>query len=87
MQMIDNVVEKYADLFDIDSNLDRLVQRIELLSYINPNNIEQEKRRFFASKYTEAPDFHYPKVKFDAYKLQRLFFSQRLERIEDDEIR
>ncbi len=87
MQMIDNVVEKYADLFDIDSNLDRLVQRIELLSYINPNNIEQEKRRFFASKYTETPEFHYPKVKFDAYKLQRLFFSQRLERIEDEEIR
>ena len=78
---------KYADLFEIDANLDRLVKRIELLSYVNPLNIEKEKHRFFASKYSEAPEFKYPKLKFDPYKLHRLFFSQRLERIDDEEIR
>lgn len=77
----------YADLFEIDINLDRLVQKIELLSYLNPLNIEKEKQRFFASKFTEDPVFKYPKIKFDPYKLHRLFYSQRLERIEDDEIR
>jgi len=77
----------YASVFDIDSNLDRLVKRIELLSYVNPLNIEKEKQRFFSSKYTENPDFKYPKLKFDPFKLQRLFFSQRLERIEDDTLR
>ena len=69
---------QYADVFEIDSNLDRLVKRIELLNYINPLNIEKEKHRFFASKYTVEPEFRYPKLKFDPYKLHRLFFSQRL---------
>ncbi|MEM9000830.1 MAG: flavohemoglobin expression-modulating QEGLA motif protein [Bacteroidota bacterium] len=77
----------YPDLFEIDANLDRLVKRIELLTYVNPLNIEKEKQRFFASKYGVDPEFKYPKVKFNPFKLQRLFFAQRLERIEDDTIR
>lgn len=76
----------YADLFEIDANLDRLVRRIELLSYVNPLNIEKEKQRFFSSKYNEEPKFKYPKLKFDPYKLHRLFFAQRLERVKDDVI-
>ena len=81
------LAKEYADLFEIDANLDRLVSKIELLSYINPINIEKEKHRFFASKYTADPEFKYPKLKFDPYKLHRLFFSQRLERIDDERIR
>lgn len=79
--------QKYGHLLEIDGNLDRLVRRIELLNYINPLNIEKEKQRFFASKYAVEPNFKYPKLKFDPYKLHRLFFSQRLERITDDRIR
>lgn len=79
--------KQYPALFEIDANLNRLVQRIELLSYVNPLNIEKEKHRFFASKYSAEPEFKYPKLKFNPYKLQRLFFSQRLERIKDDSIR
>ncbi len=78
---------EYAPLFEIDANLDRLVRRIELLSYVNPLNIEKEKQRFFSSKYKQEPEFKYPKLKFDPYKLHRLFFSQRLERIKDEQIR
>nr|WP_299385351.1 flavohemoglobin expression-modulating QEGLA motif protein [Allomuricauda sp.] len=79
--------KEYGHLFEIDANLDRLVRRIELLSYINPINIEKEKHRFFASKFSANPNFKYPKLKFDPYKLHRLFFSQRLERIKDERIR
>lgn len=79
--------QEYGHLFEIDGNLDRLVRRIELLNYINPLNIEKEKQRFFTSKYSVEPNFKYPKLKFDPYKLHRLFFSQRLERITDDTIR
>lgn len=78
---------KYQDLFDIDANLNRLVKKIELLNYINPLNIESEKRQFYTSKFNYEPNFHYPKLKFNGYKLHRLFFSQRLERIENEEIR
>ena len=86
-EQLNEVANKYEDLFEIDKNLDRLIKKIELLSYINPQNIEKEKQRFFSSKYVEEPVFRYPKIKFNSYKLQRLFFSQRLERIEDETIR
>lgn len=86
-EQLQEVANKYEDLFEIDKNLDRLIKKIELLSYINPQNIEKEKQRFFSSKYIEEPVFKYPKIKFNPYKLQRLFFSQRLERIEDETIR
>jgi uncharacterized protein (TIGR02421 family) len=79
--------DEYQELFDIDANLNRLVKKIEVLNYINPLNIEREKKQFFSSKYTYDPVFKYPKLKFNGYKLQRLFFSQRLERIEDEDIR
>ncbi|MBT8269653.1 MAG: DUF1704 domain-containing protein [Flavobacteriaceae bacterium] len=85
--MNEDISITYKSIFDIDSNLNRLVKKIELLNYINPLNIEQEKKQFFSSKYNYDPKFKYPKIKFDGYKLHRLFFSQRLERILDDDIR
>ena len=56
--------DEYQDLFDIDANINRLVRNIELLNYINPLNIEREKRQFFSSKFKYEPDFHYTKLKF-----------------------
>lgn len=74
-------------LLDIDSNIHRLIKRLELLAHINPQNIAQERKRFFQSKYSENPQFKYRKYKFTPYKIHRLFFSQRLERIDDESIR
>jgi uncharacterized protein (TIGR02421 family) len=79
--------EAFQDLFDIDSNLNRLVKNIELLNYVNPLNIASEKKKFYSSKYNYEPEFKYRKIKFNGYKLHRLFFSQRLERIQDEAIR
>lgn len=84
---MNNTTERYQSLFDIDANLNRLVKQIELLNYINPLNIEQEKKQFYSSKYSYEPQFKYPKLKFNGYKLHRLFYSQRLERINDEQIR
>ena len=74
-------------LFQIDQNIDSLVKKIELLSYVNPTNIEEEKKRFFASKYLTDPVFTYPDIDFDKFKLHRELFTQLLEDIEDEEIR
>lgn len=84
---LDELKKEYPYVFQIDGNLNRLVKSIELLSYVNPLNIEKEKNAFFASKYTKSPEFRYPKLKFNPYKLHRMFFSQRLERIRDDKLR
>lgn len=85
--MNQEIKKEYASLFEIDRNLDRLIREIDLLNYLNPLNIEQEKRKFFASKFTEDPVFKYRKIKFEPFKLQREFFSQRLEDIKDKDIR
>jgi len=74
-------------LFEIDRYLDKLVKKIELLSYVNPVNIESEKEKFFASKYLTNPVFHYPNIDFDKFNLHREFFSLPIERIEDERIR
>jgi uncharacterized protein (TIGR02421 family) len=74
-------------IFQIDNKLDQLVKKIELLNYINPINIEEEKELFFASKFTVNPNFKYPKVNFDSFKLQRELFALKIEEIEDDIIK
>ncbi|MHA6280435.1 flavohemoglobin expression-modulating QEGLA motif protein [Salinimicrobium sp. CAU 1759] len=84
--MTDKTRDYYKTLLEIDQNLDRLVREIDVLNYLNPLNIEQEKKRFFASKFSEDPVFKYRKLKFDPYTLQRQFFSQRLEDIPDEDI-
>ena len=82
-----NTTKEFQNVFDIDDNLNRLVKKIELLNYVNPLNIASEKKRFFAAKYNYEPQFKYRKIGFNGYKLHRLFYSQRLERIENDDIR
>jgi uncharacterized protein (TIGR02421 family) len=74
-------------LLKIDSDIDKLVRKIELLSYVNPLNIEQEKQKFFASKYLNDPVFKYPEIDFDKFKLHRELFTQPLESISDPQIR
>lgn len=74
-------------LFEIDTYIDQLVKKIELLNYVNPLNIESEKEKFFSSKYLTDPHFVYPQIDFDKFKLHREFFSLSIEKIEDVRIR
>jgi uncharacterized protein (TIGR02421 family) len=74
-------------LFKIDNSIDGLVKQIELLSYVNPVNIEEEKVKFFTSKYLNDPVFEYPGINFDKFRLHRELFNQPLEQIENKEIK
>jgi len=85
MKIEDSVTTK--TLLEIDKSIDALVKQIELLSYVNPLNIEEEKTRFFASKYLTDPVFKYPNINFDKFKLHRKLFTQPIERIEDEGVR
>jgi uncharacterized protein (TIGR02421 family) len=76
-----------SQLLGIDTRLDALVKTIELLSYVNPVNIESEKEKFFASKYLHNPVFQYPIIDFDKFKLHRELFSLPIELIEDECLR
>lgn len=79
---MDAVVRK--QLFEIDENIDKLVKKIELLDFINPINIEEEKQKFFKSRYLKEPNFKYPEISFDAFELHQSFFNQEIETIEDE---
>ena len=85
MKIEDNVATKA--LLEIDKNIDALVKQIEMLSYVNPLNIEEEKARFFSSKYLTDPVFKYPAINFDRFKLHRALFKQSLELIEDQDVK
>ena len=74
-------------VLEVDRKLNELVKRIELLNYVNPINIIQEKKNFFASKYSINPRFKYRKVDFNAYRLQQELFSLDLDSIKDAETR
>lgn len=74
---------KNKALFEIDHKIDLLVKQIELLNYINPVNIEKQKKRFFNSNFTVEPKFKYPKINFDTFELQRALFSIHIKDIED----
>lgn len=76
-----------APLFKIDKYIDNLVKKIELLSYVNPINIEEEKQKFFASKYLTDPTFVYPHRDFDKFKLHKELFTQPIDLIEDIKLR
>lgn len=82
-----SIIDNHPNLHRIDSNLNNLVKRIEMLDYINPINIEQEKRNFFASKYNVNPKFRYRKIDFNAHKLQQALFSQDIYKIKDEDTR
>ncbi|WP_422093999.1 flavohemoglobin expression-modulating QEGLA motif protein [Tenacibaculum sp. MEBiC07804] len=84
--MMDTTVNT-KKLFEIDQRIDQLVKEIELLRYVNPVNIEEEKTKFFASKYLTDPNFIYPERDFDKFKLHSEFFALPLEEIEDEKIR
>ena len=42
MIQIEEIIETYPNLFSIDKKLNSLVQKIELLNYINPINFLQK---------------------------------------------
>jgi len=81
------MIKTEASVLELDKKLDFLVKKIELLNYINPLNIQTEKKKFFDSKFTVNPKFKYPILDFDAFGLQRELFSLKIEHIEDKVIR
>ncbi|MAD98675.1 MAG: hypothetical protein CMB99_15235 [Flavobacteriaceae bacterium] len=84
---MNDLILKNKTLFEIDANIDNLVKKIELLNYVNPINIEEEKEKFFKSKFLKEPNFEYPYRDFDKFSLHKEFFAQPINSIEDERLR
>ena len=84
---MNSTITKDKYLLEIDAKIHELVKKIELLNYVNPNNIEEQKQLFFKSKYLEDPKFTYPKRDFDKFSLHKKFFALKIDNIEDERLR
>ncbi len=79
--LLANDLEK--DLLKVDRELFRLVKDFELLNYVNPINVEEEKKKFFESKCTENPEFKYKPIKLNAFEMKRKLHRLEIEKISD----
>lgn len=75
--------ELESDLIKIDKQLYSLVKDFELLSVINPINLELEKKKFIASKYKYEPQFKYNPLNIDPFEFKRKLSSIKVEKITD----
>ena len=82
-----NKISEFPHLFKIDESIEKLLKGIELLAYLNPNNVEQEKKKFFQSKFTKNPQFTYKKLNFNAFKVQKKLFAHKIKLIENEVVR
>lgn len=70
------------EVIKLDRQLFSLARGINTLSYINPTNLKQEKRRFLHRPHDYQPEFTYRQLDIDPYK-----FREQLYRLPVDEIR
>ena len=70
------------EVIKLDRQLFSLARGINTLSYINPTNLKQEKRRFLHRPHDYLPRFTYRQLDIDPYK-----FREQLYRLPVDEIR
>ena len=75
--------ELESDLIKIDKKLYSLVHDFELLSVINPINLEFEKMKFFASKYKYEPQFKYNPINLNPLEFKRKLTALNVEKIDD----
>lgn len=70
----------------VDRSLFRLTKNINTLQYVNPINIQKEKRRFLAqAKYN--PEFRYRQLRIDPYDFREKLYNLPVSRIQDPLIR
>lgn len=69
-------------ILNVDNRLFHLAKGLDTLYYINPINLQSEKKRFFKEKGRYEPQFRYRPLNIDSY-----LFREQLYRLPADEIR
>jgi len=70
-------------ILKVDKKLFDIARNFEILNYINPANIESERRRFFSSKYKINPIFRYRHLSLNPFEFKRKLYNLPVERIRD----
>jgi len=71
------------ELRSLDQELYRLVKSFEILNFVNPVNIEQEKKKFFKAGFRYEPAFRYSQLAIDPFAYRKKLYSLPVDRIQD----
>lgn len=71
----------------VDSMLYRLAKGVDTLLHVNPLNLVQEKKRFYARHCNYEPQFKYRQLKIDPFAFREKLYSIPVDNIEDISIR
>lgn len=71
---------------DLDRQLYRLARGLETLHYINPINIQQEKKRFFSRRSNYQPQFRYRPLAVDPYAFREQLYRLPVDQVRDPDI-
>ena len=67
----------------VDRELFHLAKDFEVLGFVNPVNVETEKKRFFHSNFKNNPVFRYKQLNVDPFTFKRALFRLPVEDIKD----
>jgi uncharacterized protein (TIGR02421 family) len=75
------------DLIKIDNQLFNIVKDFEIISLINPVNIDQARKKFDKSKFSENPEFIYNQLSINPFEFKRKLYNIPVEKINDISLR
>ena len=83
----DMLAEKMdSSIIKLDRALYQLAKGMETLYYINPINIESERKQFFKKNGNYQPNFHYHQLNIDPFKFREQLYRLPVETIRDPSI-
>jgi uncharacterized protein (TIGR02421 family) len=75
------------DLIKIDNQLFNIAKDFEIISLINPVNIDQARKKFIKSKYQTNPEFVYKQLSINPFEFKRKLYELPVEKISDISLR
>lgn len=71
----------------IDTQLSALVEDIDILGSVTPQNYTDERQRFFDNRFSVEPSFVYKEKGFDVHQAKRNLYSLPIEKIDNEKLR
>lgn len=75
------------ELLKLDKSLYQQLKNFELLNFVNPVNVDQEKKKFFKSNFKENPRFRYKPLTLDPFAYKAKMYQSNVDDLEDVHIR
>ena len=67
----------------VDHQVYKLLKNFDLLNFVNPKNLDSERRKFFKNKYSKNPEFKYKPINIDISELKSELYGLPLASISD----